>query len=105
MGEFTYFWESKMGVVGEYDLKDSLLTEWTRQFEKLERPPSPKFDQAIWEKVTRKCKNWKAPGKDGIQGFRLKAFPNMSILGAIVWKTMKHPRKMIELWLVEDRTI
>jgi len=106
MGEFTKFWDSIMGVMGDYDPQDPMLTEWTQQFEECERPPSPKFDQAIWEKVTRKCKNWRAPGKDGIQGFWLKAFPNMRrLLGIIVWKTMKHPRKMIEPWLVEGRTV
>ena len=94
--EFEEFWGSVLGEEGEYALDDLDLVEWAQQFGEVERPLSPKFDQTIWEKVLKRCRNWKAPGRDGIQGFWLKVFPEMrEVLGKTLWQALKHPKTMI----------
>ena len=103
--EFKAFWESVMGVEGDYDPRHRYFQDWETQFSDVEQPPSPKFDQNIWDKVLRRCKSWKAPGKDGVQGFWFKTFPEMGkALGQGLWKILKHPKE-IESWLVEGRTV
>ena len=59
----------------------------------------------VGSKVLRKCKSWKAPGPDGIQGYWMKAFPKISmVLGQTMWAAIKHPSR-IQDWLVRGKTV
>ena len=90
---------------GNFNPKHRYLAEWARQFEHLPRTPSPNFKSSVWERVLKRCKSWKAPGKDGIHGFWYKAFPQMKmILGQALWEALIHPKK-IKPWLVHGRTV
>ena len=103
--EFREFWTNVIGVEGEYRPEHEALLKWTADMATEERPTFPPFSAEIWGRVIKRCKSWKAPGPDGVQGFWLKAFPGMTaILGERLWKAIKHPRR-IEQWLVRGRTV
>ena len=89
-----------MGVEGDYDPRNRYFQDCETQFSDVEQPSSPKFDQNISDRVLRKCKSWKAPGKDGVHGFWFKTYPEMGrALGQSLWRMLKHPKE------VEGRTV
>jgi len=70
-----------------------------QQLEGIERPKSPKFDQAIWEKVTRKYKNW----KECLTRLLTESFPKHE--GPFGCNHLEGDEAPWEPWLVEGQTI
>ena len=103
--EFKSFWTGVIGVVAEYDLDDESIIEWVGSLQNKDQTPFPLFNGEAWDWVVKRCKNWKAPGPDNLQGYWLKAFPEMTqVLGQRLLKSIKHPKRL-EHWLIEGRMV
>ena len=81
------FWESVIGVEGEWDPQDPDLVNWTLEMSD-ELTPSmvEPIDGSIWGKVVKKLNSWKAPGRDGICGFHQKPQYSLGGLCGTCWK-------------------
>ena len=86
------FWESVIGVEGEWDPQDPNLVNWTLEMsDELMLSVVEPIDGSIWGQVVKKLNSWKAPGRDGICGFWWKYFhqkPQYSLGGlcGTCWK-------------------
>ena len=64
--KFKEFWKSVIGVKGEYTGEDKYIKRWKESKGSIERSEFPSFTETTWLKIVQKCKNWRAPGPDGI---------------------------------------
>ena len=105
----TEFWNSVIGVTGDFNPEDPLVRSWERD---MDVPPSEASDdewndmwETAWRKSMKKARSWKAPGNDGICAFWWKSFPRAAnILRKLVGRIVDRKEDVPD-WLVRGRTV
>ena len=102
------FWESVIGVEGEWDPQDPDLVDWALGMSDEPMPEDVELvDGTVWGKVVKKLNSWKAPGRDGICGYWWKHFCQATVpLGRAVWDMLEEgDSDNIPTWFVKGRTV
>ena len=63
------------------------------------------FTKKIVSMQSRKVINWKAPGKDGFQGFWIKKFPSLHEETAFQFNKILNGKEQLSDWLTYGRTV
>ena len=104
----SQFWESVIGIEGDWDPQDPDLVDWDLAMSDEPRPRVVEpIDGSVWGTVVKKLNSWKAPGRDGICGFWWKHFRQATIfLGQAVWEMLEEgDSDNIPAWFVKGRTV
>ena len=104
----SQFWESVIGVEGDWHPQDLDLVDWALGMSDEPRPSVVEhIDGIVWGKVVKKLNSWKAPGRDGICGLWWKHFRQATVfLGRAVWEMLEEgDSDNIPKWFVKGRTV
>ena len=63
--EVTQFWESVIGVPGEYNLEDPSIVQWKESIS-ISSEEGPAVDQLMFKSAIKRSRSWKADGHNGI---------------------------------------
>ena len=101
--EVSGFWESVIGVEGEWDPQDPDLVDWTLgRMDALTPSMMEPIDRNIWGKVVKKLNSWKATGRNGMCGFWWKHYHQTAeLLGRAMWDMLEVNADNIPTWFVK----
>lgn len=103
--EMEKYWKGLLEVEGEYGPSDRAVSEWETAARSGVYSEESLNREEAWKQVRSKVSNWKAPGRDGIYGAWLKAFPSLeTALVDQLWSMINLETRVPD-WLVEGRTV
>lgn len=98
--------------MGGYDPNDPDIAAWKREMrgKESEGGDDGEVDEVLENDIAlifarQRLSNWKAPGPDGIPGYWLKCFPNMTRLMELWIKGILNEELEVPDWVVEGRTV
>ena len=101
------FWSDIWSIRKEHNQHTEWLKGCRKQFENSNRMKKVKISQEMVKMQCRKMPNWKAPGKDGVQGHWLKNLTSLHLHLAVQLNHIANGERSLPDWMTfrKDSTV
>ena len=99
------FWSDIWSIRKEHNKHTEWLKSCRKQFENVNSMEKVEISQEMVKIQCKKMPNWKAPGKDGVQGYWLKNFTSLHLCIAVQLNRILDGEGPLPDWMTFGKTV